>query len=335
MHYIITGGTGYIGSHMAALLHSHGHRVTVLDNFSNSSHSSLSRLQKLCDNKIRFMEVDLRDETILESAFLTASIQQRVDGVLHFAGLKAVGESSVQPIEYYQNNVSGTVNLTKVMAKHRIYSLVFSSSATVYGVPESLPLKETHPTSATNVYGRTKLMCENFLHDLSLSHPEWRIAALRYFNPVGAHPSGEIGEEPNGTPNNLMPYVFDVACGKRNELNVFGGDYKTHDGTGVRDYIHVVDLVEGHACALEYLEKNKGFETFNLGTGQGYSVLDMVFETEKLTRTRVPYRISSRRLGDVGTVYASVKKAKAILNWEASRSLPVMIKDQWRWVKNK
>ncbi len=335
MHYLITGGAGYIGSHMAALLHEQGHRITILDNFSNSTHAALSRLQNLCNNEIHFMQVDVCDKALLDAAFKTASLRVPIDGVLHFAGLKAVGESNEQPLRYYQNNVSGTLALCEIMEKHRIFSLVFSSSATVYGTPEVLPVNENCRTNTINPYGSSKLMCENILTDLSHSSSKWHISLLRYFNPAGAHPSGEIGEEPNGVPNNLLPYVFDVASGLREHVNVFGDDYDTKDGTGVRDYIHVMDLVEGHAAALNYLDKNPGVHTFNLGCGKGYSVFDIVNAIRTHTNASIPIKLAPRRKGDLGTVYADPKKASALLEWKAVRDLDTMISDQWRWQQNR
>jgi UDP-glucose 4-epimerase len=335
MHYIITGGCGYIGGHMAILLNEQGHRVTILDNFSNSSHQALHRLQNLCNNKLNFMELDVCDTGQLDTAFTVAELKEPIAGVLHFAGLKAVGESSSLPLKYYQNNLISTLSLIEIMQKRRVFKLVFSSSATVYGDPENLPVNENAPTSTTNPYGATKLICENILQDVAMSHPEWRIVLLRYFNPVGAHASGKFGEEPNGTPNNLMPYVFDVASGQREQVNVFGDDYDTSDGTGVRDYIHVTDLVEGHAAALRYLDNEKGVHTFNLGTGNGFSVMEMIRKTEEITGQPVPYKIQARRQGDLGAVYGDVRKAKALLKWRASHTIEDMISDQWRWQKNR
>ena len=336
MHYIVTGGAGYLGSHMTAYLHENGHRVTILDNFSNSDYDAFSRLQSICDNSINLMELDLRDQGKLNAAFITASLKEPVAAVLHFAGLKAVGESSRDPLLYYRNNLESTMSLIEAMEKHKVHSLVFSSSATVYGTPEILPVNESARLNTTNPYSATKLICEDILRDVALSKTDspWRIAILRYFNPVGAHRSGKIGEKPQGTPNNLMPYVFDVATGKRREVNVFGSDYDTKDGTGVRDYIHVTDLIEGHAAALRYLQNNKGVEAFNLGTGEGYSVLDMIRRTEMITKQPVPYVFTARRPGDLGTVYADPGKAKTLLQWQAKRTLDDMISDQWRWQNN-
>jgi UDP-glucose 4-epimerase len=335
MHYLITGGTGYIGSHMAATLYESGHTISIIDNFSNSNTNALKRLQSLCNDDINFRQVDLRDKSSLLEAIDSFESHGHIDAVLHFAGLKAVGESFEAPLHYYQNNVFATLNLLEVMREKRIWKLVFSSSATVYGEPERLPVDELCKTQPSNPYGRTKLVVEEILADTAQSHPEWRIASLRYFNPAGAHESGKIGEEPQGTPNNLMPYVFDVAFGKREKVSVFGDDYNTQDGTGVRDYIHVMDLVEGHQAALSYLDSNKGYDVFNLGTGTGYSVLEMIKQTQKETGNNVPYSVAKRRNGDLGVVFANPKKAKYLLQWQAKRTLKDMIRDQARWMANK
>lgn len=334
MHYIVTGGSGYIGSHMVALLTSEGHSVSILDNFSNSSQINLDQLYKICDKAlVSFHKVDLGDTKNLNDVFSTILSSHDVDGVFHFAGLKSVGESSEKPLMYYRNNVGGTLNLLEVMKNHRLYKLVFSSSATVYGTPNELPINEHHPLSTTNPYGASKLLCEQMLEDIAYREAHWKIGILRYFNPVGAHESGLIGELPTGTPNNLMPYVFDVAIGKRDFVGVFGDNYDTKDGTGVRDYIHVQDLVEGHMSTLSYIEENRGVSYFNLGTGIGYSVLDMISATQRLTGTKVDFRIMPVRSGDVGSVYASTVLAEKLLKWKAKKNLDDMIEDQWRWTQ--
>ncbi|AWL11232.1 UDP-glucose 4-epimerase [Saliniradius amylolyticus] len=326
-HILVTGGAGYIGSHTVLQLLENGHEVTVLDNLSNSSRESLRRVENLTGGLIRFIQGDLLNPTDIKRAFANSSIE----AVIHFAGLKAVGESVSQPIRYYQNNVHGTMNLCEVMQEHEVKTLVFSSSATVYGDPQTLPLKESMPTGTpTNPYGQSKLMVETILRDLHHADGTWRIALLRYFNPVGAHESGEIGEDPSGIPNNLMPFIAQVATGKRKKLSVFGNDYNTHDGTGVRDYIHVEDLADGHLKALQTLNK-PGLETYNLGTGQGYSVLDMVKSFEKVNSVAIPHEIVDRRPGDVASCYACPKKAKQGLNWEAKRGIDEMCRDTWHW----
>lgn len=335
MHYIVTGGAGYIGSHMTALLIKNGHDVTIIDNFSNSSQKNLDHLNDLVGKgSYYFVLGDVTCPVSLKTAFELASHKYgKVEGVLHFAGLKAVGESNSYPHKYYLNNVAGTLNLLEAMRNHRVYNLVFSSSATVYGSPDSLPIKENAPLRTSNPYGESKLLCEKMLSDVANREGQWSISLLRYFNPVGAHESGLIGELPNGTPNNLMPYVFDVATGKRDFVSVFGDDYDTKDGTGVRDYIHVQDLVEGHLSALLYNETNRGVHCFNLGTGEGYSVLEMIDKTKEISGQKVPYRIVSRRPGDIGTVYAATIKAEKLLGWTAKRNLQSMIEDQYRWSK--
>lgn len=323
---LITGGAGYIGSHTSLQLLEAGYQVVVLDNLSNSSRESLNRVERITGKKIEFIEGDIRDAAVLEQLFQ----QHAFKAVIHFAGLKAVGESVQQPLKYYKNNVLGTLQLLEVMQKHDCKKIVFSSSATVYGDPEEVPIKESAQLQATNPYGRSKLMVEEVLRDLYASDNQWSIALLRYFNPVGAHSSGLIGENPKGIPNNLMPFISQVAVGKRKELSVFGGDYPTKDGTGVRDYIHVVDLAKGHVKALQKLE-SPCFHTINLGTGQGYSVLEMIRAFEQASGRIIPYTITERRAGDVSECYADPTLAKEILGWQAEKTLEDMCRDSWNW----
>lgn len=328
MNVIVTGGAGYIGSHTTLCLLQAGFEVVVIDNLCNSSSVSLKRVAQIAGREPLFVEGDVRDRVFLEKVF----VQHRIDAVFHFAGLKAVGESVVYPLRYYDNNVHGSLALLQACIQAGVFKFVFSSSAAVYGEQAQMPISETCPVGhPTNPYGRSKLMVEDMLRDLAASDPRWRIAILRYFNPVGAHESGLIGEGPTGIPNNLMPYIAQVAVGKLSELTVFGNDYPTHDGTGVRDYIHVVDLAEGHLRALMALEKHAGTHIWNLGTGQGYSVLDMVHAFEIASGRPVPYRIANRRLGDVGTCYADPQKAEQELGWKALRGLSEMMIDSWRW----
>ncbi len=327
MNILLTGGTGYIGSHTATVLAEAGHRVVLYDNLSNSSADVVDRLEEITGQRMSFVEGDVRDVALLTETLKTHDI----DSVIHFAGLKAVGESVEKPIEYYGNNVQGTINLLEAMRDAGVKTVVFSSSATVYGDPQYLPLDEEHPTSATNPYGRSKLQIEEILADVSVSDPQWRIVCLRYFNPVGAHDSGLIGEDPNDIPNNLMPFVAQVAVGKLPRLNVFGDDYPTPDGTGVRDYIHVMDLAEGHLAALEFLQETAGWHAINLGTGQGYSVLDMVKAFEQSCGREVPYVITDRRPGDIATCYALPEKARKSLGWEARRDLKDMCDSTWKF----
>ncbi|OMG54868.1 UDP-glucose 4-epimerase GalE [Azonexus hydrophilus] len=324
---LVTGGTGYIGSHTVVELLARGEQVLILDNLCNSSLKVLERIESITGKRPGFVKADIRDKDALQAVFN----EHRIGSVVHFAGLKAVGESVAQPLAYYDNNVSGTANLLQVMAEAGVRRLVFSSSATVYGDPHTVPIREDFPLHATNPYGRTKLMIEEMLRDLALSDPTWRIAILRYFNPVGAHASGLIGESPNGVPNNLMPFVAQVALGRRTELSVFGSDYPTSDGTGVRDYIHVVDLALGHLAALDELARSSGTLTVNLGTGQGYSVLDMVRAFEQASGRSVPYRLVDRRPGDIASCYADPVLAEKILGWRAKRSIGEMCADTWRW----
>ena len=324
---LITGGAGYIGSHTCVELLDAGYDLVVIDNFSNSKPAVLDRVAQISGRAPTFMEVDIRDRGALRDVFRAHDI----DAVIHFAGLKAVGESVAQPLRYYDNNISGSIALFEVMAESGVKTLVFSSSATVYGDPHSVPIREDFPLSATNPYGRSKLMLEEILRDLFHSDENWRIALLRYFNPVGAHASGMIGEDPNGIPNNLMPYITQVAIGKLAQLSVFGDDYPTPDGTGVRDYIHVVDLARGHLAALKALVGQPGVMTVNLGTGQGYSVLDMIRAFEQASGRPVPYRIAARRPGDVAQCYADASLADYLLGWRAERGLEAMCRDSWRW----
>ena len=324
---LLTGGAGYIASHTAICLLEAGFEVIALDNFSNSSAESVRRVEQISGKQVRLITGDIRDEAALHQLFSSYSIS----AVVHFAGLKAVGESTAKPLEYYDNNVAGTVTLCRVMAAHGVKQLVFSSSATVYGDAKVMPIREDAPRSATNPYGQSKLMLEYILADLQASDPQWRIAVLRYFNPVGAHLSGLIGEDPNGPPNNLMPFISQVAVGKRAQLSVFGADYPTVDGTGVRDYIHVMDLADGHVKALQFLQENSGFIAVNLGTGQGYSVLQMVKAFSDVNQVAVPYQIVARRPGDIAVCYADPAYAKAMLGWQAHRSLEDMVRDAWRW----
>ncbi|HOW99545.1 MAG TPA: UDP-glucose 4-epimerase GalE [Deltaproteobacteria bacterium] len=327
MNILVTGGAGYIGSHTCVELIGAGHGVAVLDNLSNSKEESLARVRKITGVDFPFYQADLLDRTGLARIF----DERPIDAVVHFAGLKAVGESVSQPLRYYHNNVTGTLNLCRAMGDHGVKNLVFSSSATVYGEPSRVPISEDFPLQATNPYGRSKLMIEEILKDLHGSDPGWNIALLRYFNPVGAHASGLIGEDPNDIPNNLMPFVSQVAIGKLPVLSVFGDDYPTHDGTGVRDYIHVVDLAAGHLHALEKLASNPGVVAYNLGTGRGYSVLDMVKAFEKASGRKVAYKIVPRRAGDIASCYADPSKAHGALGWKASRGIDEMCEDTWRW----
>lgn len=324
---LVTGGCGYIGSHTCVELLKAGHQVVVVDNLSNSRIAALQRVEKITGKSVPLIVADLNDRKALGEVFESYSI----GSVIHFAGLKAVGESVAKPLLYYHNNVCGSMVLFETMAEFGVQRLVFSSSATVYGAPHTVPIRESFPLYATNPYGRTKLMVEDILRDMAVSDPSWRIALLRYFNPVGAHESGLIGEDPNGIPNNLMPYVSQVAVGLRKELSVFGSDYPTHDGTGVRDYIHVVDLAAGHLAALEALDGHDSTLTVNLGTGQGYSVLDMVQAFEKASNRRIPYRIAERRSGDIATCYADPALAYKLMGWRATRDLESMCRDAWRW----
>lgn len=324
---LVTGGAGYIGSHTVVQLIAAGHDLVILDNFSNSSPKVLDRIFAISGSRPQVIEGDIRDPVLLKRIFS----EYPIDAVIHFAGLKAVGESVAQPIRYFDNNVVGSLRLFEAMAEANVKTLVFSSSATVYGDPHTVPICEDFPLQATNPYGRTKLQIEEMLRDISRSDLSWRIALLRYFNPVGAHPSGLIGEDPQGIPNNLMPYVTQVAVGRRAELGVFGNDYPTPDGTGVRDYIHVVDLARGHLAALDALEEAEELITVNLGTGRGYSVLDVVSAFERASGKPVPYQILPRRAGDVASCFADPALASEKLGWRAEFDLDDMCRDSWRW----
>lgn len=327
MNVLVTGGAGYIGSHTCVELLNAGHEIVIVDNFCNSQTESIRRVEKITGKTIKFYEADVRDEAALDLIFT----ENKIDAVIHFAGLKAVGESVERPLDYYQNNIMSTLVLCEAMKKHNVKKFVFSSSATVYGVENVSPYTEDMPLSATNPYGWTKLMLEQILRDVCMSDPEWSVALLRYFNPIGAHESGLIGENPNGIPNNLMPYITQVAVGVREKLYVYGNDYDTHDGTGVRDYIHVVDLALGHLKALEKIANTTGIEAYNLGTGVGCSVLDVVKSFEKQSGVMIPYLIVGRRAGDISSYFANPTKAQKELNWIAERSLDDMCRDSWRW----
>ncbi len=327
MKVLVTGGAGYIGSHTVVLLIEAGYEVVVFDNFSNASKESIRRVEAIVGKKIVVVEGDIRYREDLAKVFSS----HKIDAVIHFAGLKAVGESVEQPLRYYDNNVNGSVVLCEVMSEYNCKSIIFSSSATVYGDPHTTPILEDFPLSATNPYGRSKLMVEEILRDVYLSDNEWKIVLLRYFNPVGAHASGTIGEDPNGLPNNLMPFISQTAVGKREYLSVFGNDYDTVDGTGVRDYIHVIDLAQGHLNALDRIRNFNEPMTINLGTGNGYSVLEMVEAFEKASAKKVPYKIVERRVGDIATCFADPSYAKEVLDWEATRGIDEMCEDTWRW----
>jgi len=324
---LVTGGAGFIGSHTVVELLENNEDVIVVDNLSNSKKEALDRVQEITGKSLTFYKTDLLDKEGLDEIFSS----HHIDSVIHFAGFKAVGESVAKPLSYYHNNITGTIYLCEVMARHNVTDIVFSSSATVYGDPETVPIQEDFPLTATNPYGRTKLFIEKILRDVHTSNDSWNIALLRYFNPVGAHESGRIGEDPNDIPNNLMPYITQVAVGKLDKLSVFGDDYPTHDGTGVRDYIHVVDLAIGHLKALDKLQSNPGVVTYNLGTGQGYSVLDVVNAFEKASGQNVPYKITDRRPGDIASCYADPTKAEKELGWTAKRDIVEMCRDAWRW----
>ena len=324
---LVTGGAGYIGSHCVLELLAVGYEVVVLDNLSKSSRESLHRVEQISGKRVTFEQADLLDPNATDRVLGSHPF----DAVIHFAGWKAVGESAEIPVDYYTNNVTGTLNLLRAMEAHDVRKILFSSSATVYGVPESLPILESFPTSATNPYGRSKLMVEEILRDLSASNNDWHVILLRYFNPVGAHASGRIGEDPRGIPNNLLPYVLQVATGTLPYVRVFGDDYPTRDGTGVRDYIHVVDLALGHVSALTKLETHAGCATYNLGTGRGHSVLEMIEAARRASGREIPYRVVERRPGDVAECYADVSLAMQKLGWRAERPVNVMVEDAWRW----
>jgi len=330
MAILVTGGTGYIGSHTAIELLKSGEDIVIVDNLSNSKIEMVDLIKEISGKDFKFYKVDLLDKENLEKVFQENDIKE----VIHFAGLKAVGESCAKPIEYYHNNITGTLVLVDLMRKYGCKKIVFSSSATVYGDPASVPIREDFPLSTTNPYGTTKLFIERILEDIYKSDNEWSVILLRYFNPIGAHESGKIGENPNGIPNNLLPYINFVAVGKLDHLNVFGNDYPTPDGTGVRDYIHVVDLALGHLKALEKARKMTGVEAYNLGTGKGYSVLDIVKAFERVNNVKIKYEITDRRPGDIAECYADPTKAKEELGWEATRDLDQMCADGWRYTKN-
>ena len=331
MRILVTGGAGYIGSHTVLELLNTGYEVVVLDNLSNSSPESLKRVEKLTGKKVTFYEADILDRDKLNEIFS----KEKFDACIHFAGLKAVGESVEKPWEYYENNIAGTLTLVDVMRKHNLKNIIFSSSATVYGDPAFVPITEECPKGqCTNPYGWTKSMLEQVLSDIQKADKEWNVILLRYFNPIGAHKSGTMGEDPNGIPNNLMPYITQVAIGKRDHLTIFGNDYDTHDGTGVRDYIHVVDLAIGHVKALNKIKENCGLKIYNLGTGHGYSVLDIVKNFEEANGIKIPYEIGPRRSGDIATCYASADKAKEELGWTAQYGIKEMCADSWNWQKN-
>ena len=330
MKILVTGGAGYIGSHTCVELLNAGYEVVIVDDFSNSKPEVLNRIREISNKDFAFYELDVADKAGMRKVFE----ENLPDAVIHFAGFKAVGESVSEPLKYYRNNLGSTFTLCELMEEFNVKRLVFSSSATVYGVPKTVPIREDFPLSTTNPYGATKLMQEDIFRDIAASDSEWSIALLRYFNPIGAHKSGRIGEDPNGIPNNLMPYITQVAIGKRECLSVFGDDYDTPDGTGVRDYIHVVDLALGHLKAVEKVLNCKGIKAYNLGTGNGYSVLEMVNAFEKASGKKVNYKIAPRRSGDVAMCYADPAFAKAELNWQAQRELLEMCEDAWRWQKN-
>ena len=333
MSILVTGGAGYIGSHTCVELINSGYDVVVVDNLSNSCEEALKRVEIITGKSIKFYKNDICDRESLDKIF----INENIESVIHFAGYKAVGESVEKPLEYYQNNVAGTLVLCEVMRKHNVKNIVFSSSATVYGIPKSVPMDETFPMGATNPYGRTKCMLEDIFRDLYVSDNEWNIVLLRYFNPIGAHESGLIGEDPNGIPNNLVPYILQVAIGKLESLGVFGDDYNTPDGTGIRDYIHVVDLAIGHVLALKQIEKMTNMDetkVYNLGTGRGYSVLEVLNNMEKAVGKSIPYVIKERRAGDIATCFAEITKAKEELGFVAKRGIEEMCRDAWKWQSN-
>ncbi len=329
MAILITGGAGYIGSHTMVELLNAGRELVVVDNFINSKPCSLERVKQITGKDFKFFEVDLLDKEALENVVR----ENNIDSCIHFAGLKAVGESCAKPLWYYHNNITGTLNLCEVLSQYHAKRIVFSSSATVYGKPASVPITEDFPLSTTNPYGETKLMIERILKDICASDPEWSVSVLRYFNPIGAHKSGMIGEDPQGIPNNLLPYVTQVAAGRRECLSIFGNDYKTHDGTGVRDYIHVVDLARAHLKAIERAETLTGIEHFNIGTGVGYSVLDIVHAYEQATGIKINYKITDRRPGDIDECYANPSKAAELLGWKAEYNIEDMCRDSYRWQK--
>ncbi len=330
MAVLVTGGAGYIGSHTCIELIEEGHEVVIVDDLSNSSKIVVDRIEEITGTKPKFYEIDVCDKTELDKVFK----ENNIESIIHFAAFKAVGESVTMPLEYYSNNLISTLVLFELMKKYEVKNFVFSSSATVYGNPETCPIEENFSLSVTNPYGRTKLMIEDMIRDICYAHKDLNIAILRYFNPIGAHKSGRIGEEPSGIPNNIMPYITKVAIGQLPHLNVFGNDYDTHDGTGVRDYIHVLDLADGHVKALDKLSENPGLVTYNLGTGKGYSVLDLVKAFSNASGVEIPYKIAPRREGDIATCYANPSKAEKELGWKAKYGIEEMCEDSWRWQSN-
>ncbi|MGI6699934.1 MAG: UDP-glucose 4-epimerase GalE [Christensenellales bacterium] len=330
MKILVTGGAGYIGSHTCIKLLEEGHEIIIVDDLSNANIEVLERIRELSQKDFAFYQVNICDFEAMDKIFS----KHDIDGVIHFAGFKAVGESVAKPLEYYSNNITGTLSLCKAMLKHDVRRMIFSSSATVYKVGNTMPVDEEAPLGCTNPYGWTKLMIEQILTDVVVANPDWSVVLLRYFNPVGAHESGRIGEDPSGIPNNLFPYITQTALGRLEKLHVFGNDYDTHDGTGVRDYIHVQDLAQGHIDAANYAIKHTGAVAINLGTGNGYSVLDMVKAFEEINQVKVPYVIDARRPGDVATVYANASRAKKLLGWEAKKNLRDMCQDSWNWQKS-
>jgi UDP-glucose 4-epimerase len=330
MAILVTGGAGYIGSHTCVELLNAGYEVIMIDNFSNSHPEVIRRIKEITGKELKVSPIDLKDKEVLNKVFEN----NRIDAVIHFAGLKSVHESVMFPLTYYENNIIGTIHLLQVMANHHVYKLVFSSSATVYGIPDEVPISEEAVLNAVHPYGQTKLMIEEILRNLYTANSKWSIALLRYFNPIGAHESGLIGEDPKGIPNNLLPYITQVAVGKLERLHVYGNDYPTKDGTGIRDYIHVVDLALGHIKALEKVLGSTGIDAYNLGTGKGYSVLEIVEAFEKVSNLTIPYHMTDRRPGDVAVCLADVRKAKEELNWQATRDIFRMCEDAWRWQKN-
>ncbi|HIQ71030.1 MAG TPA: UDP-glucose 4-epimerase GalE [Candidatus Onthenecus intestinigallinarum] len=327
MNILLTGGAGFIGTHTCVELLSSGHDVVIADNFYNSSPEAVRRVEEITGRSVKLYDIDVCDPAKVDALFA----ENQIDAVIHFAAYKAVGESVSKPLEYYRNNLDCTLTVCEAMRRHGVKRFIFSSSATVYGIPDHMPLDETMPTSCTNPYGWTKYMNERILTDIAKANPEWSVVLLRYFNPIGAHESGRIGEMPNGIPNNLLPYITQVAAGKLDHLSVFGNDYPTHDGTGVRDYIHVVDLAKGHVAAAAYAQTHTGVEVINLGTGTGYSVLDIVHAFERVNGVKVPYQIVPRRPGDIAECWADPKKAKELLGWQAEKNLEDMCRDSWRW----
>ena len=327
VNFLLTGGAGFIGTHTCVELLSSGHDVVIADNFYNSSPEAVRRVEEITGRSVKLYDIDVCDPAKVDALFA----ENQIDAVIHFAAYKAVGESVSKPLEYYRNNLDCTLTVCEAMRRHGVKRFIFSSSATVYGIPDHMPLDETMPTSCTNPYGWTKYMNERILTDIAKANPEWSVVLLRYFNPIGAHESGRIGEMPNGIPNNLLPYITQVAAGKLDHLSVFGNDYPTHDGTGVRDYIHVVDLAKGHVAAAAYAQTHTGVEVINLGTGTGYSVLDIVHAFERVNGVKVPYQIVPRRPGDIAECWADPKKAKELLGWQAEKNLEDMCRDSWRW----